>query len=320
MKVLVAGGAGYIGSVTSRILHEASHEVIIFDNLSTGHKKALGSLNLIEGDDTSLADVEALFAQNKFDIVMNFAAKIQVEESMKEPGLYLHNNFLGALNLIDQAAQHGVRGFVFSSTAAVYGAAKKVPITEDSPTEPINPYGLSKLFVEQALGSYQATKNLNWVAFRYFNAAGAYGGLGEEHPVETHLIPLAISAMSNGEDLQVNGTDYETKDGSCVRDYVHVEDIARAHILAAEAMMHGTILSAPLNLGSGGGASVLEVIKTIGKVSGQKVPYATGPRRAGDPPALVASNARAHELLGWAPQHDLRRIVQDALDFNRSRQ
>ena len=316
MKVLVAGGAGYIGGVTSRLLQESGHDVVVFDDLSTGYQHNLGDTTLVEGSLVDEDDVSRLFRAYEFEVVMNFAAKIRVEESMENPHLYFRNNLYGMLNLIAAATGKGVGGLVFSSTAAVYGEPREVPISEDSPTEPINPYGMSKLMVERALASYQVTHGLNWVAFRYFNAGGAYSGVGEEHPVESHLVPLAIRAMKAGKKLQVYGDDYDTKDGTCVRDYVHVYDIARAHVTAAELMAAGKVLQQPVNLGSGDGFSVLDVIKTLEEVAGRAVAYDRAARRAGDPPTLVASNARADELLEWKPEKSLHDVITDALAFD----
>ncbi len=316
MKVLVVGGAGYIGGVTTLLLEEAGHEAVVFDNLSTGHAHNLKKAKLIKGDILDRKALTNAFKTQKFDAVLCFAAKIQVEESVREPWLYYTNNSVGALNVIDAAAKSGVNNFIFSSTAAVYGEPAANPIDESAETSPINPYGISKLLVEQMLYGYELAYKLNWVAFRYFNATGAYGGIGPEYPVVTHLISKAVTALQTGKTLDVFGTDYPTKDGTAVRDFVHVADIARAHVIAAEQMVAGKKMCQPINLGSGRGYSVLEVLAAIEKAAGKKIRRRDAMRRAGDPAELIAGNARAKKVLGWTPEYDLERIVSDALQWH----
>lgn len=315
MRVLVAGGAGFIGSITGRLFSAAGHKVAVFDNLSTGHRHNLQKTPLIIGDLRNPEQVEAVFQDHKFDLVLNFAAKIQVEESIGSPKDYIENNVFGTLNLIDAAVRAGVKNFIFSSTAAVYGQPKTLPISEDAPKAPINPYGLGKYLVEQVLYSYQKTHSLGWLALRYFNAAGAYNGIGPDYPFITHLIPQAIESALAKNELKVFGGDYPTPDGTCVRDFVHVKDIARAHLLAAEKMTQNQAFNQAINLGSGQGYSILEVIKTLEKSLGYPVNYQIKARRPGDPAELVASNTLAKTTLGWQPEADLAEIIQDALDW-----
>lgn len=315
MKVLIAGGAGYIGGVTTRLFEEAGHEVIVLDNLSTGHAYNLKSTKLLQIDLTDSQAVDALLDEHKFDAILDFAAKIQVEESTREPKLYFTNNAFGALNLVDAAVKKGMKNFIFSSTAAVYGEGTGGAVGEDDPKDPINPYGASKYIMEQILHSYGLSHDLNWVAFRYFNAAGGYQGIGPDYPEVTHLISRAIEAILGNGELTVFGSDYDTADGTGVRDYVHVYDIAQAHVIAAEKMVAGEKFNQPINLGSNHGSTVLEVIAALETVSGKKVPYIMGSRRAGDPGKLIASNDRAKKLLGWSTTKDLGQIAKDAWDW-----
>lgn len=315
--MLVVGGAGYIGGTTSQIFSKGGHQVTVFDNLSTGHRRNIAGLTFVQGDILKPDDLTELFADQDFDIVLHFAAKIRVDESVTEPKTYLVNNTFGALNVIDAAALAGVKNFVFSSSAAVYGEPAHIPVTENSPTQPINPYGTSKRMTEMILEEYGRSKDLNWVALRYFNAAGAYQSIGPDYPFTTHLIPSAISALLAGKTLQVFGTDYDTPDGSCVRDYVHVADLAGAHLKAAELMLSGTKLQTAFNLGSGQGSSVLEIISAIEKAAGQKVSFEAAPRRAGDPARLLADASQAKERLGWTPTKSLDDIVSDTLAWKR---
>ncbi|MBW3537885.1 UDP-glucose 4-epimerase GalE [Candidatus Parcubacteria bacterium] len=318
MRVLIAGGAGYIGGVTAKLFQEAGHDVVVFDNLSTGHRHNLQDAELVVGDLTKPGDLQALFDGRRFDVVLNFAAKIQVEESMRRPRLYFENNSFGALRLIDAAVEAHVKNFIFSSTAAVYGQPETVPIPESAQLKPINPYGLSKLLVEQMLANYQLTSGLGWTSFRYFNAAGAYRGIGPEYPVMTHLVPKAIEAVIQSGELKVFGHDYDTPDGTALRDYVHVYDIAKAHVLAAEQMAGGQVFNRAINLGTGRGHSVLEVVKTLEKVAGRPIKYQVTDRRPGDPAALVASNRLAQRLLGWSAERGLEQIIADAYAWRRA--
>ncbi len=317
MKVLIVGGAGYIGGVTTRLFEEAGHAVTVFDNLSTGHKHNLKQAKLVEGDMTKPDQLASVFKE-PFDAVLCFAAKIQVGESMTQPYAYFMNNSFGALNVIDELVKAGVKNFIFSSTAAVYGEPKEIPITESSVRAPINAYGASKVLVEYIMKSYEQTHGLNWTAFRYFNAAGAYGGIGPEYPKTTHIIPKIIEAYEANAEMTIFGNDYKTADRTCVRDYVHVEDIARAHVLAAELMTGGQTVNEPINLGSGHGYSNLEVFQTFNELAPHSIKYKFGPRRPGDPDVLVASNLKAKRVLDWQPKHNLSQIVTDALEWHKS--
>jgi len=313
MNVFVTGGAGYIGSHVVRLLGEAGHRVRVFDNLSEGHAAAVAAGVLVKGD---LADAPALDAalRGGFDCVMHFAASCSVPESMTDPEKYYRNNVVASLALLAAMRRAGVRRIVFSSSAATYGNPVKVPIPEDHPTEPINAYGQTKLDFEHALRYAAEAYGLGYAALRYFNAAGAApdAAIGEDHRPEGHLIPIVLqAALGKREAVTVYGTDYETPDGTCVRDYVHVYDLAQAHILAMEAIEPGKGLT--FNLGNGAGYSVREVIESAARVTGRRIPTKEGPRRAGDPPTLVASSARIQRDLGWKPRFpELDRIVETA--------
>jgi len=305
MKVLVAGGAGYIGSHCVRQLQAAGHEPVIVDNFAYGHRSAVPpGVRLHE---VSLADATALdriFAAERIDLVMHFAAFCYVGESVTSPLKYYLNNVSATYTLLDAMLRHGVRKFVFSSTCATFGIPDRLPLVEDMPQAPINPYGQTKLDVENALRALAHAKAISFAAFRYFNAAGAAedGSIGEDHDPETHLIPLAIAAAQGLRPaLQVFGTDYPTPDGTCQRDYVHVDDLSRAHIAAFNKLAEpGTALF--YNLGTGTPTSVREVIVAVEKISGLKVPVNFGPRREGDPPALFADSRKAQRELGWKPR------------------
>jgi UDP-glucose-4-epimerase GalE len=312
MKVLVIGGAGYIGSHTARVLRRHGHEVIVYDNLSTGHDFLAQGFELVVGD---INDGEKLRRElSRVEGVVHFAACAYVGESTANPRKYFRNNVEGALTLLNAALDPGVRKFVFSSTCAVYGTPAKVPITEDMPRQPINPYGVTKLFMENALEAYDRAYGLRFAALRYFNAAGAdeSGEIGEVHDPETHLIPLALGATrKTSTPLQIFGTDYPTPDGTCVRDYIHVNDLAEAHALALQRLTKGEP-SFAANLGTGNGQSVYEILKVVEEVTGNSVHRVESPRRAGDPPALVADPTRAQHLLGWKASRSLRDIVSTA--------
>jgi UDP-glucose 4-epimerase len=307
MDVLVVGGAGYIGSFVSRMLLTEGHRPTVLDNLSLGHRAALDpGIPLVKGD---LADAELLarlFTERHFEAVMHFAALASVAESVQAPLTYYRNNVANTLNLLEAMRHAGVGRFIFSSSAAIFGIPEGVPIDERHPARPINPYGRSKLMVEEILRDAAAAGDLQFVALRYFNAAGASpdGRMGEDHRCETHLIPLVLKAAlkgaQNGPTLKVFGTDYPTPDGTCVRDYIHVNDLARAHLLALEHLAAGGA-SAAFNLGNGKGFSVMEVIATAEKVTGRRVALETAARRAGDPPVLVAAADRISRELGWQP-------------------
>ena len=315
MIVLVIGGAGYIGSHAARALKRAGHEVIIFDNLSTGYEFLASGFELVKAD---ILDSRALAsALARADAIMHFAAHAYVGESVVNPKKYFHNNVEGGLSLLNTALAAGVKNVIFSSTCAVYGEPAKVPIEENIPRQPVNPYGVSKLFFEQALESYDRAYGFRFASLRYFNAAGAdeSGEIGELHDPETHLIPLALRAAAGlGPELQVFGSDYPTPDGTCIRDYIHVNDLADAHVKALEHLAAGKD-SFALNLGTGNGASVQEVISAVERVSGKVVPRKNVARRPGDPPALVANPAKAQALLHWKATRGLHEIVTTAWNW-----
>lgn len=313
MKTLVVGGAGYIGSVVTRQLLSEGHDVVVLDDCSTGHADAVPpGVELVQTDIVNTSDV---LAGRGFDAVLHFAAKSLVGESVTNPGLYWRTNVCGTRALLDAVTEHEVPTLVFSSTAATYGEPEVVPITEDAPTRPTNTYGATKLAVDMMITSECAATDLAAVSLRYFNVAGAAFGLGERHRTETHLIPIALDAVAGGRDaLNIYGDDWPTPDGTPIRDYVHVADLARAHVLALTAAAPGEHLIC--NLGNGNGFSVREVLATIEEVTGLPVPVTVGPRRTGDPARLVASAERAAERLGWTPQHTLAQMVADAWEFS----
>lgn len=312
MKILVVGGAGYIGSHTARVLRRAGLDVLIYDNLSTGFDFLAKGFEMVVGDIHDRSKL--LEALQRTDAVMYFAANHYVGESMQNPRKYFRNNVEGGLSLLNTALDAGGKHiFVFSSTCSVYGAPTKMPITEEDPRLPVNPYGVSKVFFEQALESYSAAYGLRFASLRYFNAAGAdeSGEIGECHDPEPHLIPLALRAAAGNGVLQVFGTDYPTPDGTCIRDYINVVDLAEAHVKALQHLLDGKP-SFTVNLGTGEGSSVKQVIATVEEVTGKKVPQKIVPRRAGDPPALVADPARAQQLLQWKAKRSLRDSVSTA--------
>jgi len=315
MRVLVTGGAGYIGSHTAKALAKAGHEVVVLDNFSAGHRWAVKWGPCVEGDLADPAVVKSAFKAYGIDAVMHFAASIQVGESVRDPKKYFWNNVVNTLRLLDAMIEAGVAHIVFSSSAAVYGKPEKVPISEEHPTRPVSPYGDTKLMMERALEHYGAAYGVRWMALRYFNAAGAdpEGELGEEHDPETHLIPLVIrAALGRSPHVEVYGTDYPTPDGTAIRDYIHIADLADAHVKALEYLARGGE-SRALNLGTGQGHTVREVIAAVAKVCGNPVPARDAPRRAGDPPALVADPTQAMGLLKWKPRcSDLATIVESA--------
>lgn len=321
MKVLVCGGAGYIGSHMVRRLVAAGHEAVVFDNLSTGHREAVAGAPLTVGDLLRPADLEAVFAAHRFDAVMHFCARSLVGESVARPFDYYENNVVGTLNLLRAMRGGGVDRLVFSSTAAVFGQPRAERIDEAHPVAPINPYGASKAMVERMLADAAAAHGLRSVALRYFNAAGAdpSGAIGEAHEPETHLIPNVLRSMlGQGPGLRVFGGDYPTRDGTCVRDYVHVDDLAAAHLGALEYLDAHDGAHA-FNLGNGDGFTVLEVIEAASRVAGREVGYAMEARRPGDPAVLVASNARARAELGWRPAYtDIASIIETAWRWHRA--
>ena len=315
MKVLVVGGAGYIGSHMVKHLLKAQHEVVVADNFSTGYRAALQGSQLAELDIADADALDTLFATQHFDVVFHFASFIQVGESVSEPGKYYANNLAATLTLLQAMVRADIKHFIFSSTAAVYGDPVYSPIDEEHPKAAINPYGRSKWMVEQMLADFDHAYGLKSVCLRYFNAAGAdpEGLLGERHEPETHLLPLILQAAAGRRPaITVFGRDYDTPDGTCIRDYVHVVDLAEAHALAVDYLLAGGKSSA-FNLGNGQGFSVQEVIDTARHVTGREITIIDAPRRAGDPPRLVADAGRASKVLGWVPQFaSLEQIVAHA--------
>jgi len=318
--VLVTGGAGYIGSHAVRALKQAGHEAIIFDNLSTGHECLATGFELVKGDVLDGAALARVLP--RIDAIMHFAAHAYVGESVSNPQKYFRNNVEGGLSLLNAALAAGVKTIIFSSTCAVYGEPAKIPIDEDTPRNPVNPYGVSKYFFERALEAYDQAYGMRYASLRYFNAVGAdeSGEVGELHDPETHLIPLALQAAAlTCPELQVFGADYATHDGTCIRDYIHVSDLASAHVKALEHLSAGN-KSFAVNLGTGTGSSVKEVISAVENVTGRRVPVKLGQRRAGDPAVLVANPARAQTLLQWKATRGLRESVATAWNWMERRQ
>lgn len=299
MKILVVGGAGYIGSVCAELLLDEGHTVCIFDNLSEGHRAAVDSrAEFIEGDLTSSDEIQSALTAFRPEAVMHFAASALVAESMEKPSKYFRNNIGNGLNLLDAMVATGVNQLVFSSTCAIFGPPERLPIDETLPKRPINPYGESKLAFEKILRWYGEIHELRFVSLRYFNAAGASEKFGEEHRVETHLIPNVLKvALGQKPNVEIYGTDYDTPDGTCIRDYIHILDLSRAHILALKSAK-----SEFYNLGTGGGTSVREVIESCRKITGHKIPVVEKPRRPGDPARLVAASDKIQRELNWQPQ------------------
>jgi UDP-glucose 4-epimerase len=310
MKILVVGGAGYIGSVCAELLLDEGHGVTIFDNLTEGHRRAIDPrAEFVEGDLVDRQSIEKTLARQRPDAVMHFAANALVGESMQNPSKYFRNNIANGLNLLDAMVGGGVEKIVFSSTCAIFGPPERVPIDETMPARPINPYGESKLAFEKILRWYGQIHGLKFISLRYFNAAGASTKFGEDHRIETHLIPSVLKvALGQKPNVEIFGTDYETPDGTCIRDYIHILDLARAHILALNANK-----SDFYNLGTGGGASVREVIDSCRKITGRKIDIVEKPPRPGDPPRLIASSEKIKHALGWKPQfQSLDAIIESA--------
>jgi UDP-glucose 4-epimerase len=310
MKILVTGGAGYIGSVCTELLLNEGHQVAVFDNLSEGHRAALDPrAEFIRGDLENRQQIAAAISKTRPDAVMHFAANALVGESMRNPSKYFRNNVANGLNLLDAVGGAGVQRFIFSSTCAIFGPPERLPIDETVPARPINPYGESKLLFEKMLRWYGEIHGLRFVSLRYFNAAGASAKFGEDHRLETHLIPNVLKvAMGQQPRVEIFGTDYETPDGTCIRDYIHILDLARAHILAL-----GSSKCEFYNLGTGGGASVREVIDCCRRITGLKIEVVEKPRRPGDPARLIASSGKIKRELGWKPQFEsLDAIVESA--------
>ena len=310
MKIFVVGGAGYIGSVCAELLLNEGHEITIFDNLTEGHRRAVDSrAAFIQGDLADRAQIQAVLSSARPDAVMHFAANALVGESMRDPSKYFRNNICSGLNLLDGMIATRVPRIVFSSTCAIFGLPEQLPIKETTPALPINPYGESKFAFEKILQWYDRIHGLKFVSLRYFNAAGATENFGEDHRQETHLIPNVLKvALGEKPNVEIYGTDYETPDGTCIRDYIHIVDLARAHILAL-----GASTSAFYNLGTGGGSSVREVVSACAKITGRRISTIEQPRRPGDPPRLVASSEKIKKELGWRPQfQSLEAIIESA--------
>lgn len=317
MKIFLTGGAGYIGSAAAKLLLEDGHDVTVYDSLVTGHRAAVPqAAEFIHADLADRARLEQALRASSYDAVFHFAAFIEAGESMQNPGKYFHNNLVLSLGLIEACAAAGIPRFVFSSTAAVYDSSDE-PLDESSPLGPANVYGQTKLMIEQALDWYRQVHGLHYAALRYFNAAGALPGRGEDHQPESHLIPLVLRvALGQRENIKIFGTDYPTPDGTCIRDYVHIEDLVQAHLLALDALSEHDKLV--YNLGNGAGYSVREVIEVAREVTGQPIPAVEAPRRPGDAPRLVASAEKIRRQLDWAPQHPgLQDIIGSAWDWHR---
>ena len=318
MKLVVTGGAGYVGSVCAAVLVEAGHDVIVIDDFSTGNRDAVpNGATLVEGHISDVID--RVLSAGDVDGVLHFAARSLVGESMEVPAEYWRDNLEVSLTLLNAMRAHGVHSLVFSSTAATYGEPEAVPITEDAPTRPTNTYGATKLSIDYAITSYCQAYGIGATSLRYFNVAGAYGDYGERHRTETHLIPIVLQvALGQRDAIKMFGDDWPTTDGTCVRDYIHVRDLADAHVLALEANTPGT--HEIYNLGSGHGYSVRQVVEMCREVTGHEIPAEVAPRRAGDPAVLIASSDKIKRQLGWNPTRtDLRTIVQDAWDFTSAR-
>jgi len=316
MKVFVTGGAGYIGSICTEELLKAGHSVTVYDDLSEGHRSAVDAgATFVLGRPNEKDDIRQAVEQARPEAIVHFAANALVGESMTNPGKYFGNNVGNGIKLLEAAVGAGVKRFVFSSTCATYGPPERIPMTEDLPQRPINPYGESKLMFERMLHWYQEIHGLEFVAFRYFNAAGASKKFGEHHRIEKHLIPNVLKVpLGQADHCEIYGTDYPTADGTCIRDYIHIIDLAQAHVLALQPGKHGFY-----NLGNGDGYSVRQVIQTCEKVTGKKIPAVEKPRRPGDPPKLVASAEKAIRELGWKPKHPkLDDIVATAWEWHKA--
>ncbi|MBW2968407.1 UDP-glucose 4-epimerase GalE [Candidatus Woesearchaeota archaeon] len=320
-KLLVTGGAGYIGSHCVRELLKKGHNVVVYDSMINGHKESVpnGAVTVV----ADLADREKLdhtFKEHQFDAVIHFAAFIEAGESMKEPAKFYRNNVCNTLNLLESMRAAGVKKIIFSSTAALFGYPKRVPITEDEIKNPVNVYGRTKLMIEQMLQDFDMAYGIKHIALRYFNASGADFGIGEDHVPETHLIPLVLQvALGKRKEIKIFGTDYDTKDGTCIRDYIHVTDLVEAHILALDKLLspgNSTIKSDCYNLGSGEGYSVKEVIDAARAVTGHPIPAVEADRRPGDPALLIADSAKIKKELGWAAKHDLKSIIKSAWEWH----
>ncbi len=320
-KIMIVGGAGYIGSVTNRYLREKGYETVIFDSMEGGHDWAIGETLLVKGNLQEREVIGRALETEKPDGVIHFAAYIQMGESYADPGKYYRNNVLGSLNLLEAMTEAGVKKLVFSSSAGVYGSPKAVPIKEETLKNPENPYGQTKWDMEKMMGWFDKAHQLRFIALRYFNACGAVveWGLGEAHQPESHIIPIFLKRVSSGQQIQINGKDYRTEDKTCVRDYVHVLDLASAHYLALEALFEGSA-SEVYNVGTGHGYSNLEIAEKILEVTGKKVSITYGPRRPGDADSLVADSTKIKSKLGWNPEHsDLETIIKSAWEWEQNK-
>ncbi len=322
MKVLVTGGAGYIGAITNAVLRVRGIETVVFDSLKNGHRASVGDTPFISGDLTIKGDIDEVFEKHTFNAVVHFAALALAPESMRKPYEYYTNNVLGGINLLESMRTHGCKTIIFSSTCAVYGRPNKLPVTEEEKIQPESVYGSSKHMFEEILAWYGKIYDFQYVNLRYFNAAGAMldGSLGEDHDPETHIIPILLSvANARKKNFELFGSDYQTPDGTCVRDYIHAVDLADAHIKALEYLTKGGE-STSVNLGVGRGYSNLEVLKTVEEVTGKKIPYVVKPRRPGDPDKIYADSSKAKKLFGWQPKHsDLATIIASAWKWHENR-
>jgi UDP-glucose 4-epimerase len=321
--ILVTGGAGYIGSHALKALRRSGFEPVIFDNFSTGHRDFQGQTKMVEGDLSNPESLKKVFQEYRIDGVLHFAGKALISESHRSPELYYATNVTGGINLLTAMRNAGVRNIIFSSSCATYGIPERVPIDEDMPQRPINPYGETKLAFERALKWFRETYGIEYLSLRYFNVAGADadGEIGEDHDPETHLIPLVLdAAMGRKPEVRILGTDYPTPDGTCVRDYIHVTDLASAHVVGLQALLAGNVESQPINLGTGKGYSVREVVEAVQRITKSSFRVTEGPRREGDPPELVAAVDRARTTLGWkAELSDLDQMIASAWDWHRRR-
>lgn len=319
-NVLVAGGAGYIGSCMTRKLIQSGHKVVVVDNLSTGHRRLVDPKAVFEkGDLRHPADIDRVLRRHRVDCVMHFAASALVGESVENPLKYYENNALSCIHLLSAMTKHKVRDFIFSSTCATYGEPVKIPMSESHPNNPANPYGRSKLMMDWILRDLAIAGAIRFISLRYFNACGAHssGGIGEVHDPETHLIPNILKvAAGKKKNLVIFGDDFKTPDGTCVRDYIHIEDIADAHLLAMKALKRG-VKNEYFNLGHGKGFSNLEILKAVEKITGKKISYKIGPRRPGDPSKLIADSRKARKVLGWKPKRGLDEIIRSAWEWEK---
>lgn len=319
MRVLVTGGAGYVGSHAAKLLVETGHDVLIVDNLAEGHRPAVGKAKFVQADLLDRPRIAELLTEHKIEAVMHFAAFAYVGVSVRDPAIYYHNNIVGSLSLLDAMRDAGVNRIVFSSSCATYGIPQRVPITEDHPQHPISPYGFTKLVIEKALADYSHAYGFGYAALRYFNASGAAadGTIGEDHAPETHLIPLILQvALGQRESVDIFGTDYPTPDGTCIRDYIHVDDLATAHVAALTKLQPNMQLK--LNLGTGHGASVQEVVDMCGEITGRPIATRAVARREGDPPELVADASAAKRELGWQARYSMRQVIESAWAWHKS--